>query len=62
MRGSIANVLPLLQTLHVYDRSGRLMKDAGHSTPKRVVEYLTFEKRMWYTKPWVIRDQLYEDA
>lgn len=29
------------------------------SEPKRVVEYLVFEKRMWYDEPWTVRDQLW---
>ena len=29
--------------------------------PKRIVEYLLFEKRMWYDTPWVIKEQLYVD-
>ncbi|GJJ06544.1 hypothetical protein Clacol_000736 [Clathrus columnatus] len=28
--------------------------------PKRVLEYLVFEKKMWYNEPWTIRDQLWE--
>ncbi|KAF8530409.1 hypothetical protein BU17DRAFT_36274, partial [Hysterangium stoloniferum] len=28
--------------------------------PKRVLEYLVFEKRMWYDEPWVARDQLWQ--
>jgi mitochondrial protein MBA1 len=29
--------------------------------PKRIVEHLLFEKRMWYDTPWVIKEQLYVD-
>ena len=29
--------------------------------PKRIVEHLLFEKRMWYDTPWVIKGQFYVD-
>jgi len=29
--------------------------------PKHIVEYLVFEKRMWYDTPWVIKEQLHVD-
>ncbi|KAH8087145.1 hypothetical protein BXZ70DRAFT_541366 [Cristinia sonorae] len=46
-----------MQKLEVYTKKGQLV----HSPePKRVVEYLIFQKRMWYDVPWVVRDQLYE--
>lgn len=32
----------------------------GETEPKAVVEYLVFQKRMWFHSPWVIRDRLYE--
>ncbi|KAF8591004.1 hypothetical protein K439DRAFT_1627444 [Ramaria rubella] len=35
----------------------------GHTSapePKRVLEYLVFEKTMWYDDPWAVRDQLWE--
>ncbi|EJF59726.1 hypothetical protein DICSQDRAFT_108332 [Dichomitus squalens LYAD-421 SS1] len=32
----------------------------GATEPKPVVEYLVFQKRMWYDSPWIIRDRLYE--
>lgn len=46
------------QSLQVYNQKGQLL--GGDGKPKRVVEYLVFEKRMWYDAPWVVRDQLYE--
>ncbi|KAA1472553.1 hypothetical protein DENSPDRAFT_838864 [Dentipellis sp. KUC8613] len=49
------------QTLERF-RNGQLVKGAGQTTPKPVVEYLVFEKRMWYDGPWVIREQIYEGA
>ncbi|KAI0792478.1 hypothetical protein C8Q75DRAFT_890002 [Abortiporus biennis] len=47
-----------LQSLQVYTRKGAVIK--GEVAPKRVVEYLVFQKRMWQDAPWVIRDQVYE--
>ncbi|THH00474.1 hypothetical protein EW026_g2062 [Hermanssonia centrifuga] len=47
-----------LQSLQVYSRKGTLL--AGDGKPKHVVEYLVFQKRMWYDTPWVIRDQLFD--
>ena len=32
----------------------------SETEPKPVVEYLVFQKRMWYDSPWVIRNRLYE--
>ncbi|KAI1794486.1 hypothetical protein LXA43DRAFT_883876 [Ganoderma leucocontextum] len=32
----------------------------GETQAKPVIEYLVFQKRMWYDSPWVIRDRLYE--
>jgi hypothetical protein len=29
--------------------------------PKRIVEHLLFEKRMWYDTPWVIKEQFHVD-
>ncbi|THH27886.1 hypothetical protein EUX98_g6288 [Antrodiella citrinella] len=46
-----------VQKLDVYTKTGKLIQP---SEPKRVVEYLIFQKRMWYDTPWAIRDQLYE--
>ncbi|KAI0066847.1 hypothetical protein BV25DRAFT_1819963 [Artomyces pyxidatus] len=50
------------QTLHVYDRTGALVRGVGQTAPRRVVEYLVFEKRMWYEKPWIIRERMYETS
>ncbi|KAF8493619.1 hypothetical protein JB92DRAFT_2998348 [Gautieria morchelliformis] len=33
---------------------------SSEPAPKRVLEYLVLEKRMWYDEPWVVRDQLWE--
>ncbi|KAK7685984.1 hypothetical protein QCA50_010794 [Cerrena zonata] len=46
------------QTLSLYNGNGQIVK--AQETPKRVVEHLVFQKRMWTMDPWVIRDQLYE--
>lgn len=46
-----------MQKLEVYTKKGQLVQPGE---PKRVVEYLIFQKRMWYDVPWVVRDQLYE--
>ncbi|KAJ3480764.1 hypothetical protein NLI96_g8121 [Meripilus lineatus] len=47
-----------MQSLQVYSKRGALLQ--GDETPKNVVEYLVFQKRMWYDAPWVVRDRLYE--
>ena len=47
-----------LQSLEVYTKRGEHV--AGDGKPKPVVEYLVFQKRMWYDTPWVVREQLYE--
>ncbi|KAI0319246.1 hypothetical protein OF83DRAFT_832463 [Amylostereum chailletii] len=49
-----------LQTLHVYNRAGKPVKEAGQTVPKAVVEYLVFERRLWYNMPWVIKDRVFE--
>ncbi|KAI0069693.1 hypothetical protein K474DRAFT_1714011 [Panus rudis PR-1116 ss-1] len=46
------------QSLQIYNKRG--VKLGGDENPRRVVEYLVFQKRMWYDTPWVVRDQLYE--
>ncbi len=46
------------QSLQVYSKRGALLQ--GEETPRNVVEYLIFQKRMWYDAPWVVRDRLYE--
>jgi len=50
--------LDTLQSLQVYSQKGKLL--AGDGKPKRVLEYLVFQKRGWIDGPWTIRDQLYE--
>ncbi|KAH9852258.1 hypothetical protein C2E23DRAFT_731229 [Lenzites betulinus] len=47
-----------LQSIETYNKKtgARL----GETEPKPVVEYLVFQKRMWFDSPWVIRDRLYE--
>ncbi|EKM58008.1 uncharacterized protein PHACADRAFT_251962 [Phanerochaete carnosa HHB-10118-sp] len=47
------------QSLEVFTKKGDRV--AGDGTPKRVVEYLVLQKRMWYDAPWTIREQLYEE-
>ena len=49
-----------LQTLEVYSRQGDLLSPKESSTPRRVTEYLVFEKRMWYDVPWKIKQQMFE--
>lgn len=47
------------QSLEVFTKKGDRV--AGDGTPRRVVEYLIFQKRMWFETPWTIRGQLYEE-
>jgi len=47
-----------LQSLEIHSKKGALLH--GSSEPKPVVEYLVFQKRMWYDTPWTIRDRLFE--
>ncbi|KAH9915759.1 hypothetical protein B0H21DRAFT_326375 [Amylocystis lapponica] len=49
-----------LQSLEVYSKKGTLL--TGQSEPKPVVEYLVFQKRMWYDTPWVVRDRFFESV
>ncbi|KAI9438619.1 hypothetical protein H4582DRAFT_1814447 [Lactarius indigo] len=51
------NVLARFETVQSLTRRGV----ASSTEPKRVVEHLLFEKRMWYDTPWVIKEQLYVD-
>jgi protein MBA1 len=51
------NVLAQFDTIQALTRRGV----PSTVEPKRVVEYLLFEKRMWYDTPWVIKEQLYVD-
>jgi len=39
----------------VNGRVGRVPAKIRH-----VVQYLVFEKRMWYDGPWVIREQIWD--
>ena len=51
------NVLARFETIQSLAKRG-----VGSSVePKRIIEYLLFEKRMWYDTPWVIKEQLYVD-
>ncbi|KAI0052148.1 hypothetical protein FA95DRAFT_1602106 [Auriscalpium vulgare] len=51
------------QTLHVFDaKTGALVNGVGVTAPRRVLEYLVFEKRLWYENPWVIRERMYESS
>ncbi|RPD61419.1 hypothetical protein L226DRAFT_462292 [Lentinus tigrinus ALCF2SS1-7] len=47
-----------LQSVETYSK--KTGARVGESQPKPVVEYLVFQKRMWFDSPWVIRDRLYE--
>jgi protein MBA1 len=51
------NVLARFETIQSLTRRGV----ASTTEPKRVVEHLVFEKRMWYDTPWVIKEQLHVD-
>ena len=51
------NLLAHFDTIQALTRRGV----ASTVEPKRVVEYLLFEKRMWYDTPWVIKEQLHVD-
>ncbi|KAI0631235.1 hypothetical protein C8Q77DRAFT_1062544 [Trametes polyzona] len=47
-----------LQSVETYSK--KTGARIGETEPKPVVEYLIFQKRMWFDSPWVIRDRLYE--
>lgn len=50
------------QTLLAYDaRTGALLPGQAPA-PKRVVEHIVFERRLWYDLPWVAKDRLFADA
>ena len=51
------NVLARFETIQSLTRRGVALR----TEPKRVVEYLVFEKRMWYDTPWIVKEQLYVD-
>ncbi|KDQ58710.1 hypothetical protein JAAARDRAFT_34560 [Jaapia argillacea MUCL 33604] len=56
-----------IQTLQTFTRDGTLLTSSGQISldqkaaprPRNVVEYMVFEKKMWYDTPWIIRDQIY---
>lgn len=48
----------VLQSVETYSK--KTGARVGETPPKPVVEYLVFQKRMWYDSPWIIRDRLYE--
>lgn len=50
--------MPSFQSVETYSK--KTGARVGETDPKAVVEYLVFQKRMWYDSPWVIRDRLYE--
>jgi len=51
------NVLARFDTIQSLTKRGV----ASTVEPKRIVEYLLFEKRMWYDTPWVIKEQFHVD-
>jgi len=51
------NVIARFETIQSLTRRGV----ASTVEPKRIVEHLLFEKRMWYDTPWVIKEQLHID-
>lgn len=51
------NVLARFETVQSLTRRGV----ASTAEPKRVIEHLVFEKRMWYDTPWIIKEQLHVD-
>jgi len=51
------NVLARFDTMQALTRRGV----ASTVEPKHIVEYLLFEKRMWYDTLWVIKGQLHVD-
>jgi protein MBA1 len=51
------NVLARFETIQSLTRPGV----ASTVEPKRIVEHLLFEKRMWYDTPWVIKEQFHVD-
>ena len=55
------------QSLHIYDRQGRLVGPDGQPLPdgklpepRRVLEYLVFENQMYQSDEWVLRDEMFE--
>jgi protein MBA1 len=51
------NVLARFETIQSLARRGV----PSSVEPKRIVEHLLFEKRMWYDTPWVIKEQFHVD-
>lgn len=49
-----------IQTLEIYSKKGGLVSPKESSIPRRVTEYLVFERRMWYDVPWKIKQQMFE--
>ena len=49
----------ILQSVEQYSKKtgARVLQ----TEPKPVVEYLVFQKRMWFDTPWTIRGQVYEE-
>ncbi|KAI0298697.1 hypothetical protein B0F90DRAFT_1731839 [Multifurca ochricompacta] len=49
------NVVARFETIQTLTKRGV----ASTTEPKRVVEHVLFEKRMWYDTPWTIKEQLH---
>ena len=49
------NVLARFETIQSLTKRGV----ASSVEPKRIVEHLLFEKRMWYDTPWVIKEEFH---
>jgi len=62
--------LSKFQSLEIYDRGGNPLHEPAEGSvcvngrvpakTRHVVQYLVFEKRMWYDGPWVIREQIWD--
>ena len=58
------------QSLEIRDRLGRLLRANGSPAPtnelalepKKVLQHLVFENRMYYREGWIIRDEVFEDV
>lgn len=44
----------------MYTKGGQLLQ--GSRDPKPVLEYIVFQKRLWYDSPWVARERFYENV
>ena len=64
-------ILSQFQSLEIYDRKGNPLHEPAEGSvnglvgrvpakTRHVVQYLVFEKRMWYDGPWVIREQIWD--